>query len=132
MYGVSLFEKTVGLVGYGRIGSRVAARAKGFSCRVIVYDPFIDASVAEKDGIELASLDEVLAESDFLSLHLPANDETRGFFNTARFAQMKSTAILVNTARGEVVDQESLLAALRDGQIGGAGEIGRASCRERV
>jgi len=121
MYGVSLFEKTVGLVGYGRIGSRVAARAKGFSCRVIVHDPFIDAAAAEKDGVELAALEDVLSQSDFISLHLPANDETRGSFNAERFAQMKPTAILVNTARGEVVDQEALLEALEEGQIGGAG-----------
>jgi len=121
MYGVSLFKKTVGLIGLGRIGSRVARRAQGFQCRVLVYDPFVDRQTAKDAGVEIVELDRLLAESDFVSLHMPANDQTRGFLGREQFEQMKPTAILVNTARGETVDQDALLAALGEGQIGGAG-----------
>lgn len=121
MYGVSLFGKTVGLVGYGRIGSRVADRVKGFSCRLLVHDPFVEADAARRAGIELVSLEELLRCCDFVSLHLPANDQTRGFFGPRQLRQMKPSAILINTARGELVDHEALLEALRSGQIGGAG-----------
>jgi len=121
MYGVSLFQKTVGLVGYGRIGSRVAERVKGFRCRVLVYDPFLDRRVAEEDAVELTSLEQLLGASDFVSLHLPTNDDTRGFFGPEQFERMQPSAILVNTARGELVDQDALLGALRSGGIRGAG-----------
>ncbi len=121
MYGTSLAEKTVGLIGFGRIGSRVADRVRGFRCRVLAVDPLLDAAAAEAAGVELVSLEELLAAADFISLHLPANEQTRGFINRERFAQMKPTAIVVNTARGEVIDQAALLEALREGQIGGAG-----------
>jgi len=121
MYGVSLSGKTVGLVGFGRIGRRVGDRAKGFDCRVLAYDPFVDADAMSEAGAESKTLDEVLAESDFISLHLPANDETRAMINAEKFALMKPTAIVVNTARGETVDQDALLAALREDRIGGAG-----------
>lgn len=121
MYGVSLFQKTIGLVGFGRIGSRVADRVKGFSCRVIVHDPFLEPEVAREAGVELVSLDEVLGKSDFISLHLPANDQTRGFINAGKLGQMRSGAILINTGRGELIDQEALLDALRNGTIRGAG-----------
>ncbi len=121
MYGISLSGKTVGLIGYGRIGSRVARRVKGFGCPVLVHDPFLDVAVAERDEFELVSLEKLLGESDFLSLHLPTTDATHGFLNAERLALMKPTAILVNTARGELVDSEALLAALREDRLGGAG-----------
>ncbi|HYW78659.1 MAG TPA: phosphoglycerate dehydrogenase [Thermoguttaceae bacterium] len=121
MYGVSLAEKTVGLIGFGRIGSRVARRVQGFGCRVIIYDPYLDPSTANQAGAELVSLDELFAEADFLSLHLPVTDQTRGFLGAEQFAQMKSSAILINTARGELVDGDALLQALRGGTIRGAG-----------
>lgn len=121
MYGVSLAGKTVGIVGFGRIGRRVADRVRGFNCRVLAYDPFVDAKAIEETGAEPKTLDELLAQSDFISLHLPANDETRAMINAEKFALMKPTAIVVNTARGETVDQDALLEALREGRIGGAG-----------
>jgi len=121
LFGVSLAGKTVGLIGFGRIGSRVASRAKGFDCRVLVTDPFVDQETAQRAGVELVSVDELLESSDFVSLHLPANDETRGFLGAEQFEQMKPSANVVNTARGELIDQEALIAALKDGQIAGAG-----------
>jgi len=121
MYGMSLAGKTVGLVGYGRIGSRVAQRVKGFDCPVIVHDPFLDAEVARRDGVKLVALEELLATADFISLHLPVTEATQGMIGAAQLAQMKPKAILINTARGEVVDQDALLAAVREGRIGGAG-----------
>jgi len=121
MYGVSLSGKTVGLLGFGRIGRRVADRVQGFGCRVLVHDPFIDPKTTEQCGVEAATLEKVLAEADFISLHLPANDETRAMINAEKFRLMKPSAILVNTARGETVDQDALLEALRGGRIGGAG-----------
>ena len=121
MYGVSLAGKTVGLVGCGRIGRRVADRVRGFRCRVIAVDPALDAATAAEAQVELVSLDALLAASDFISLHLPANEQTRGCISTEQFRRMKPSAILVNTARGEVIDEPALLAALRDGEIRGAG-----------
>ena len=121
VYGISLFEKTVGLVGFGRIGSRVARRVKGFGCRVLVHDPFLKKEVAAEAGVELVSLEELLRSSDFVSLHLPATDQTRGLIDAEKLGQMKSTAILINTGRGELVDQQALLAALSQGTIHGAG-----------
>lgn len=121
IYGVSLAEKTVGLIGFGRIGSRVAQRVRGFGCRVIVYDPYLDPSTAQQAGAELASLEELFAAADFISLHLPVTDRTRGFLGAEQFGQMKSSAILVNTARGELVDGDALIEALRSGTIRGAG-----------
>ena len=121
MYGASLFEKTVGLIGLGRIGGRVARRLGGFSCRVLVHDPLVSAETAEAAGVELVSLDELFRSADFVSLHLPANRQTRGLIGAEQFRQMKPSAILINTSRGELVDQDALLAALRGGRIGGAG-----------
>ena len=121
MYGLSLADKTVGLIGFGRIGSRVAQRVQGFRCRVIIYDPFLDPETARQAGAELVSLDELLAAADFISLHLPTNDQTRGFLAAAQFGQMKPSAILVNTARGELIDGDALIEALRNDEIRGAG-----------
>lgn len=121
IYGVSLAEKTVGLIGFGRIGRRVADRVRGFRCRILVVDPLLDARSAAEAGVTLVSLDELLPAADFISLHLPANDQTRGLLSAEQFRQMKPSAILVNTARGELVDQDALIAALRSGRILGAG-----------
>ncbi|NQU20182.1 MAG: phosphoglycerate dehydrogenase [Candidatus Nealsonbacteria bacterium] len=121
MYGVSLARKTVGLIGFGRIGRRVAERVRGFRCDVLVYDPFVEPEAVEQIGARAVSLDELLASADFISLHLPASDETARFLNAERFARMNPSAILVNTSRGEVIDQPALINALRTGQIRGAG-----------
>ena len=121
-FGVSLFEKTVGLVGLGRIGSRVARRTKGFDCKVLVHDPFIDREVAEQFGCrKVDSLRELLSMADFVSLHSPVTPETRGLINRETLAMMKPTAILVNTARGELIVEDDLLEALKTAKIFGAG-----------
>jgi len=121
IYGTSLAGKTVGLIGFGRIGRRVARRVTGFGCRVLVCDPFVDAAEARQAGTEPVSLEELLPAADFVSLHLPANDQTRGLINAARLEQMKPSAIIVNTARGELIDQEALVDALCNGRLRGAG-----------
>ncbi len=121
-FGVSLFEKTVGLIGLGRIGGRVARRVKGFDCNVLVFDPFIDRESAAEFGCrKVETLDELLKESDFISLHSPAGPETNRMINRETLALMKPTAILVNTARGELIDEDDLLNALKSGVILGAG-----------
>ncbi len=119
-FGVSLFQKTVGLIGLGRVGARVAQRVKGFDCRVLVCDPFIDAETASQFGCEKVDLDTLLADSDFLSLHAPATAETQGMIHRETLGKMKPTAILVNTARGELVVEDDLLDALKAGGIYGA------------
>lgn len=118
--GVSLDGKTVGLLGFGAIGQQVARRLMGFDCQVLAYDPFASEEAASKYQVELCSQDEVVARSDFLSLHLPALPETCGMVNAAFIGQMKHGAYLINTARGEIVDEAALQAGLESGQIAGA------------
>lgn len=121
-FGVSLFQKTVGLVGLGRIGGRVARRVLGFDCEVLVFDPFLDRESAAGFGCrKVDSLEELLKAADFVSLHSPAGPATNRMINRDTLALMKPTAILVNTARGELVDEDALLAALKEGTILGAG-----------
>ncbi len=119
--GLSLEGKTVGILGLGAIGKQLARRLSGFDCRILAYDPFADAAYAEENGIDLKSLDAVLAEADFLSLHLPLIAETRGMVNDAFLAKMKKGSYLINTARGEVVDESALMRALESGHLRGAG-----------
>ena len=88
---------------------------------MIVCDPYLDPSTAQQAGAELVSLEELFAQADFISLHMPVTDQTRGFLGADQFGQMKSSAILINTARGELVDGDALLEALRSGMIRGAG-----------
>jgi D-3-phosphoglycerate dehydrogenase len=122
LFGVSLFQKTVGLIGLGRIGVRVAQRVRGFDCRTLVYDPFIDAETASLFGCDkVETLELLLAESDFVSLHSPASPDTHQIINRRTLSLMKPTAILVNTARGELIHEADLLDALKNKIIGGAG-----------
>ncbi|MCY1315304.1 Hydroxypyruvate reductase [compost metagenome] len=116
-----LYQKTVGLVGFGRIARAVAKRVAGFDARIITYDPFPNNAVAAELGVEFLDLDRLLAESDYISLHLPLNEKTRHLIGQSAFSRMKSTAILVNTSRGGLVDEEALHAALVDRRLGGAG-----------
>lgn len=116
--------KTLGLIGIGRIGRAVARRAHhGFGMRVLYHDPFplSDAEAAAIGAERRDSIEAVLAESDFVSLHCPATPETKHLMNAARLAQMRKGSILINTARGDVVDENDLIAALRAGTIAGAG-----------
>jgi D-3-phosphoglycerate dehydrogenase len=118
--GVSLEGKTVGLLGLGAVGSRVAKRLREFGCAVLGYDPAIDAATAEILGVHLCSQREVVARSDFLSLHLPLLPETRGMVDAAFLKHMKPGGFLINTARGELIDEAALLAALESGYLKGA------------
>ncbi len=118
--GVELAEKTLGILGYGRIGQQVARRALGLQMRVVAYDPFVSADRFREAGVESDTLDGVLARADFVTLHLPLNDETRGVIGTAALARMKQSARLINAARGELVDEGALDQALRAGTIAGA------------
>ncbi len=121
-YGVDLHRATVGLLGLGRIGKGVARRCRGFDARVLAYDPCFDEEFARQHGIERAdSLEQVMQEGDFVSVHMPANDETRDSINARTIGLMKPTAILVNTARGSIVNEEALADALEEGRIFGAG-----------
>lgn len=111
---------TLGIVGFGRIGKAVARRAAGFNMRVLAYSPSLTDEEAQKENVERADLETLLRESDFVSLHTPLNDATRHLINHETLKLMKPTAILVNTARGGVVDQDALYDALTNGVIGGA------------
>src|SRR2546422_963201 len=118
--GRELFEKTLGLVGSGRIGAEVAKRAQAFGMRVIAYDPYLPASIAETVGIHLVDKETVFREADVVSVHAALTPETKGMVAAAEFAQMKRGAILVNCARGEIVQEAALADALRSGKLSGA------------
>jgi D-3-phosphoglycerate dehydrogenase len=118
---IDVWDKTLGLVGLGNIGKGVARRAKGFQMRTIAYDLYQDQAYADANQIEYVSLDTLLAESDFISIHLPLTDQTHHLIGEREISQMKETAIIVNTARGGLIDEEALYAALKEERIWGAG-----------
>jgi D-3-phosphoglycerate dehydrogenase / 2-oxoglutarate reductase len=118
--GVELADKTLGIVGLGRIGKLVAQRALGFGMRLVAYDPFVSDERARQMHVELLPLDEVVAQSDFLTVHLPKTKETAGLIGTDLLARAKPDLRIVNVARGGIVDEDALAAALRDGVIAGA------------
>jgi D-3-phosphoglycerate dehydrogenase len=118
--GISLEGKTIGIVGLGAIGKELARRLRGFDCRIIAYDPFPDRAFAEANEVELLSLDDLLMQSDFVSLHLPLLPETNGVVNRDFLAKVKKGAFLVNTARGEIVDESAIMEALQSGKLRGA------------
>lgn len=118
--GVELAGKTLGLIGAGRIGGEVAVRCRAFAMDVLVYDPYLSASRADELGAELVGLEVVLERADFISIHVPLSDETRGIVGADALAAMKTTAFVVNASRGGVVDEEALATALVDGVIAGA------------
>lgn len=118
--GVDVFGATLGIVGLGEIGEAMARRAIGFKMRVLYHSRTRKPALEADLGLEPAPLEDLLAQSDFVSLHTPLTPETRAILGAAEFALMKPTAIVVNTARGGVIDQEALVQALRSGTIGGA------------
>jgi D-3-phosphoglycerate dehydrogenase len=119
--GTEIRSKTLGLVGLGRIGQEVASRAHAFEMRVIAHDPFISAEMAATVGVELVSLDDLCSRSDYISLHAPALPSTRHLFDRGRFARCKKGVRIVNTARGELIDETALADAIEQGQVAGAG-----------
>ena len=118
--GVELNGKTLGVIGLGRIGKHVAQIARGFGMRIVAYDPFTSAEQARELGIETASLDEVFKNADFLTIHTPVTDETRGIVGRDAFAKMKKGVRLVNCARGGLVDEAALLNAIENGTVAAA------------
>jgi D-3-phosphoglycerate dehydrogenase len=117
---VELWEKTIGIVGIGRVGRAVAHRARGFNMTLLATDPYADAAWCAANGVRLVALDELLAASDIVTLHVTHTPETRGVINARSLALMKPTAFLINTARGELIDEAALLAALDAGRPAGA------------
>jgi D-3-phosphoglycerate dehydrogenase / 2-oxoglutarate reductase len=113
--------KTLGVLGMGRIGSEVAKRALAFGMKVLAYDPFLQESRARAIGVELVDLDEVYRDADYLSIHMPVTDQTRGMLNAAAFSKMKPKVCIVNCARGEIIVEEDLVAALDSGKVAAAG-----------
>lgn len=118
--GIELQGKTLGIIGFGRIGQRVADRARGFEMKIVAYDPFLDAAAARRLEVELLPLEELLTRSDMVTLHVPMTDQTRNLLNRETMATMKKGALIVNCSRGGVVDEEALLESLEAGHLGGA------------
>ncbi len=119
--GGDIFGATLGIVGAGRIGAAMAARSKGFNMKVVYSDARPNEALERELGARRVELDELLAVSDYVSVHVPLMPETRHLFNAATFAKMKKTAYLINTSRGPVIDEAALVTALRDKTIAGAG-----------
>lgn len=116
-----LNQQTLGLVGVGRIGSLMVPKAQAFGMRVLGYDPYLSAQELQQKGVEKVDFDSLLRESDFISLHAPLTPETRGMFGLKEFRKMKPTAVIINTARGAIIDEQAIYQALAEGAIAGAG-----------
>lgn len=119
LLGCELRGLTLGLIGYGRIGRKVAKRAKAFNMKVIAFDPYINPKLPESEGVNLVSLNNLLSTADIISLHLPLNEKTRNLISTAEFNRMKKGAFLINTSRAEIIDTTALLTALEEGRFSG-------------
>jgi len=118
--GVELAGKVLGVVGLGKIGQKVARAARGLEMRVVAFDPFVTPARAAELGVELAGLEEILPQADFLTLHVPLNDKTRGLIGAEALSRMKPAARIINVSRGGVVDEDALYAALKSGRLAGA------------
>ncbi|MBP1721036.1 MAG: D-3-phosphoglycerate dehydrogenase, partial [Deltaproteobacteria bacterium] len=118
--GSEVYNKTVGIIGLGRVGSVVAERAKGLMMNVIVHDPFIAPEAAEKMGITLVSLDEILKKSHFVSVHTPLTKDTKNLLNEKTFARMRDGVFIINCARGGIVNEKDLADAIKSGKVAGA------------
>jgi len=119
--GVELSEKTVGIVGLGRIGVLVAQRLSAFGVRLIAYDPYVQPARASQIGVRMVTLEELMAESDFITVHLPKTPETQGLIGDDQLALAKPTMYLINAARGGIVDEDALFRAISEGRVAGAG-----------
>jgi len=118
--GHDVHGSTLGLLGFGRVARCVAKRSAGFNFRLLAYSPKADCAVARELGVTIVSFDELLAESDIFSIHIPLNEQTRGIMGYEQFSRMKPGAYLINTSRGAVIDEQALLAVLRSGRLAGA------------
>lgn len=121
VFGQSVWDKTLGIIGLGVIGKSVAQRAKGFNMKVLAFDKYWDEEFASANGIIRSEVDEILKESDYVTLHVPLMEETRNLIGEKQLSIMKPTAYLINAARGGVVDEDALYKALKEGRIAGAG-----------
>ena len=119
--GEEIRDKTLGLIGLGRIGQEVARRASAFSMRVIAHDPFISEQVAGDLGVRLVSMDELFSRADYISLHMPSTPQTKQLINAERLRKAKKGVRIINTARGDLIDEAALADAIESGQAGGAG-----------
>ena len=120
LQGPELEGKTLGIVGLGAIGQEVASRAAGFDVEMIGFDPFVDADRMTELGVEKMDLKTLCSDSDFITVHVPVSDATRGLIGQAEFERMGDDSYFINTARGAVIDQDALIDQLRDGELGGA------------
>lgn len=118
--GVELYEKTLGVVGMGKIGTEVAKRAKSFGMEILGYDPYLTEDRADQLGITKATLDDIASEADFITIHTPLIKETKGIINDAYFAKTKQGVRIINCARGGIIDEAALVRALNSGQVAGA------------
>ena len=119
--GVEMWEKTLGVIGTGRIGKGVARRCKGFNMQILCYDKYQDDIFSKEFGAKYVDLDTLIQESDFITIHSPLTEETKNMFGAREFQMMKKDAILINTARGGIVDETALYTALKNGKIRAAG-----------
>ena len=119
--GAELFEKTLGIVGFGRIGQLVASRMQAFGMSVIAFDPYLQPARAAQLGVDLVSLDELLKRSDFITIHLPKTKETANLIGVEALKKVKPSVRIINAARGGVLDESALFDALKEGRVGGAG-----------
>ena len=119
--GTELYEKTIGIIGLGRIGALIAERMKAFGTKVVAYDPYVTSARAQQLGVQLLSLDELIETADFITIHMPKTPETTGMIGKAQLAAMKPTAYVINVARGGLIDEDALFEALSNNVIAGAG-----------
>ena len=119
--GTELYEKTIGIVGLGRIGALVAQRLAGFEVKLIGYDPYVTQARADQIGVELVSLEELMKQSDFITIHLPKTKETVNLIGEEALKKVKPTVRIINAARGGVLDETALYNAIKEGRVAGAG-----------
>ena len=120
MNGRELYNQTLGIVGFGSIGRSVSARAKSFGMNIVSYDPFVQSLEPEFSYVQMKSLSNLLQESDIVSLHVPLNSDTENLINESKIQLMKQGAILINTSRGEILDENAVIQGLQSGHLGGA------------
>lgn len=119
--GIEMWGKTLGVIGAGRIGQGVARRCKGFQMKILCYDTYRDEAFIKECAAEYTDFETIITEADFITIHAPLNEETRDMFSAEQFQKMKSRAVIVNTARGGIINEAALYEALKSGEIGAAG-----------